>query len=89
MNSDDVRSTVVPGDTLKDAVEALQRLVSRAKRIASVARRRYERDKTPEKEHWFMLAAQEFYYISKLAADFRKAALTAVAEQHAAKSTSN
>lgn len=89
MDANDIRDTVVPGDTIKEAVEALHRLVSRAKRIASVARRRYERDKTPEKEHIFLLTAQEYYYISKLAADFRKAALQAVAEKHAERSTSN
>lgn len=89
MDSDDIRSTVVPGDTLKDAVEALHRVVRRAGRIAAVAKRRYERNKTPANEHMFLLTAQEYYYISKLAADFRRAAVQAAAEQRADKSTSN
>lgn len=89
MDSSDVKSTVVPGDTILEAIQALTRVVSRAKRIAVIAKRRYERNKTKESEHWFLLASQEFYYISKLAADFRAAAIQAAAEQHAAKHTPN
>ena len=89
MDSNDVRDTVVPGDTLKEAVDALSRVVRRAGRIAAVARRRYERNKTPANEHLFLITAQEYYYVSKLASDFRKAAVQAAAEQRAEKSTSN
>jgi hypothetical protein len=86
MDSSDVKSTIAGGDTVKDAVDALHRIVRRAGRIATVAKRRYERNKTPEGEHLFLLAAQEYYYVSKLAADFRAAALVAVAQRHADKS---
>lgn len=89
MDSRDVKDTVVPGDTLKDAIDALSRVVRRAGRISAVAKRRYERNKTPDNEHMFLITAQEYYYVSKLASDFRKAAVQAAAEQHASKSTSN
>ena len=89
MDANDVRGTVVPGDTLKEAIDALNRVVSRAKRIAGVAKRRYERNKTKENEHRFLETAQEFYYVSKLASDFRRAAITVAAEHHAKTSSKN
>ncbi len=89
MDSSDVKDTVVPGDTLKDAVEALHRVVRRAGRIAAVAKRRYERNKTPANEHIFLITAQEYYYVSKLASDFRRAAVQAAAEQRAGKAPTN
>ena len=85
----DVKDTVIGSDTVKDAVDALHRVVRRAGRLAAVAKRRYERNKTPEGEHLFLLAAQEYYYVSKLAADFRSAALAVAAAKHAEKAPTN
>lgn len=77
------------GDSVKDAILAQGRLVRRAKLRALVAKRKYERTKTQEDEHNYMLSAQEFYYMAALAADFRKAALQVVAQLQADKTEKN
>jgi hypothetical protein len=69
------------GDSVKDALEALQRLVRRAKLRAMAAKRRYERTKTKTDEHNYMLSAQEFYYMAALSSDFGRAANEALAAQ--------
>jgi hypothetical protein len=89
MDRSDVDGTILPGDSLLEAVQALGRVVKRAGRIANVAKRRYERNKTKENEHWFMLASQEYYYVSKLCADFKAAAVAVAAAQHAKISSTN
>jgi len=75
-----VSGIIAPGDSVVDALDALQRLTQRAKLRALVARRRYERDKSQVNEHNYMLSAQEFYYISALSADFGKAARESLAQ---------
>jgi hypothetical protein len=89
MDSNDVKGTVIGGDTIKDAVDSLNRVVRRTARIATVAKRRYERNKTPENLSRHLETAQEYYYVSKLASDFRKAAVQAAAEIRAKTSSKN
>jgi hypothetical protein len=77
------------GDSVKDALEALKRLVRRAKLRALAAKRRYDRTQSKVDEHNYMLSAQEFYYMAALSADFTKAAADALAQQLADKNAKN
>ena len=64
---------IAPGDSVPEALAAMARLTRRAKLRVFVAKRKYERTKSQVDEHNYMLAAQEFYYVAALVADFRKA----------------
>jgi hypothetical protein len=72
---------LVPGDSVREALDALKRLVGKSKLRALIAQRRYERTKSQADEHGYMLASQEYYYAAALCSDFTKALAVAVAQQ--------
>jgi hypothetical protein len=53
-----------------EQVRALNRVVARLKRRALVAKRRCEREQTDSSAERYLSAAEEFYYASRVAADF-------------------
>jgi hypothetical protein len=71
-----------PGDSFSDAFGAMSRLVTKARRRAGLAQKRWEKDGSKINESGYLLAAQEYYYMSKLVHDFKKLATTKLAELH-------
>lgn len=53
-----------PGDSLMTMIDTTDRIVSRLKRRAIVAKNRYERNNTPENSARYLSASQEYFYMT-------------------------